>query len=72
MIEVSKKYTPRTLRRIRQYYFTIKDEKWSTMSTKLSWSHYAELLSIKDENKLLYYLNIVIDQIINVRSLRKK
>ena len=31
-----------------------------------------ELLSIKDENKLLYYLNIAVNQNIDVRSLRNK
>lgn len=48
MAEVGKKYNSRPLRRIRQYYLTFKDEKWSTLSTKLSWSHYTELLSIND------------------------
>ena len=31
MIEVGTKYNERTLRRIRQFYETFKDEKWSTM-----------------------------------------
>ena len=56
--EVNKKYNSRTLRRIRQYYKTFSNEKWSTLSTKLGWSQYVELLPIKDENKLEYYLNI--------------
>ena len=56
VLEVGKKYNARTLRRIRQYYRMFKDEKWSPMATKLSWSHYSELLSIKDKNKLLYYI----------------
>ena len=70
--EFGKKYNERTLRRMRQYYRTFKDQKWSTMSTKLSWSHYTEFLSIKDENELMYYLNLCINQRIDVRSLRKK
>ena len=28
-----------------------KDEKWSPLATKLSWSHYCELLSIKDDDE---------------------
>ena len=44
MAELGKKYNERTLRRIRQYYRIFKDEKWSPMATKLSWSHYSELL----------------------------
>ena len=35
-------------------------------------SHYTELLSINNENKLLYYLNISIEQNIDVRSLRER
>ena len=50
VVEVGKKYNERTLRRIRQYYRMFKGEKWSPLATKLSWSHYTELLSIKDEN----------------------
>ena len=46
--EFGKKYNERTLRRIRQYYRMFKDKKWSPVGTKLSWSHYSELLSIKE------------------------
>ena len=55
MLEVGKKYNERTLRRMRQFFVTFNNEKWSTLSTKLSWSHYSELLSIKEEHKLYYY-----------------
>lgn len=41
----------------------------STLSTQLTWSHYTELLPIKDRNKLLYYLNLCINNI-DIRSLR--
>ena len=56
--EVGKKFNERTLRRIRQYYRVFCNKKWSPLATKLSWSHYTELLSIKDERKLNYYINI--------------
>ncbi len=46
--EVGKKFNERTLRRIRQYYRVFCNKKWSPMATKLSWSHYTELLSIKN------------------------
>ena len=72
MIEVGKKYNKRTLFRMKQFYIMFSDEKVSTLSTQLSWSHYTELLSIKDENKLFYYLNIAIEQNIDVRSLRDR
>lgn len=57
MVEVGKKYNERTLRRIRQFYETFSKEKWSTTWTKLSWSHYREVLVLKDFNEIKYYLN---------------
>lgn len=39
-IEVGKKYSERTLRRMRQFYTIFNNTKWSTLSTKLSWSQY--------------------------------
>ena len=47
MIEVGKKYNERTLRRIRQFYDIFSKEKWYTTWTKLCWSHYREVLSLK-------------------------
>lgn len=70
--EFGKKYNERTLRRIRQYYRLFKDEKWSPVATKLSWSHYTELLSIKDENELIYYINTSIERNLSKRELREK
>ena len=57
MIDVGKKYNERTLRRIRQFYDVFSNEKWSITWTKLSWSHYREVLSLKDINEIRYYLN---------------
>ena len=70
--EVGKKFNERTLRRIRQYYRVFCNKKWSPMATKLSWSHYTELLSIKDERKLNYYINISIKNSLSKRQLREK
>ena len=72
VVEVGKKYNERTLRRIRQYYRMFKGEKWSPLATKLSWSHYTELLSIKDENELIYYINIAFEKHLSKRELREK
>ena len=72
VIEFGKKYNERTLRRIRQYYRLFRDEKWSPVATKLSWSHYSELLSIKDENELIYYINIAVERNLSKRELREK
>jgi len=58
MVEVGKKYNTRTLRRIRQFYRMFSNEKWSPSATKLTWSHYVELLPIKDINEIKYYIDI--------------
>ena len=72
VLECGKKYNERTLRRIRQFYLIFKYEKWSTMSTKICWSHFTELLSIKDNNKIKYYIRIVEEKNLGVRELREK
>ena len=72
VLEVGKKYNERTLRRIRQFYVLFKDEKWSTLSTKLSWSHYVELLTINNVNEVNYYINMIELQNLSIRELRSK
>ncbi len=57
IIEVGKKYNERTLRRIRQFYEIFSNEKWSTLWTKLTWSHYREVLPLKDIDEIKYYLS---------------
>ena len=44
----------------------------STLSTQLTWSHYCELLPIKDINIINYYIDITIKQNLSVRELRNK
>ena len=46
--ELGKKYSERTLRRMRQFYVIFSKENWSPMETNLSWSHYSELISLID------------------------
>ena len=71
-IELGIKYTSRTLFRIKQFYELFLNEKVSTLSTQLTWSHYCELLSIKDINIINYYIDITIKQNLSVRELRNK
>ena len=72
VVEFGKKYNERTLRRIRQFYRMFKNDKWSPLATKLSWSHYSELLSIKEENELIYYINITLERNLSKRELRER
>ena len=62
-------YSQRNLRNMRQFYKVTK--KWQTMSAKLSWSHYCEILWF-DNNKFQYYVNIVEQNNLSIRQLRER
>ena len=70
--DLNKKYSTRTLRRFRQFYVMFDILKWSTLSTKLSWSHYSELLKLVNEDTINYYIKITEGQNLSVRELRTK
>lgn len=72
MIEVSKKYNRSTLFRMRQFYNIFRDEKVAPLAQQLSWSHYIELLPLKNYDVILYYLNICISQNLSRNDLRKR
>ena len=58
MIEVGKKYNERNLRYMRQFYEIFSDEKLNPLGSKLSWSHYRELITIKNVDEIIYYIYI--------------
>ena len=70
--EVGKKYNRRTLFRMRQFYQIFKNEKVSTVSTQLSWSHYVEVLPLSDINEIKYYISICEALNLSIRNLREK
>ena len=70
--EVGKKYSTRLLYKMIKYYKFMKKEKVPTLSAKLSWSHFDEILSIDDINKINYYIKICEEQNLSVRKLREK
>ena len=70
--ELNKNYNERTLRRMRQFYITSRRINWSPLATKLTWSHITELLSLKDINKINYYINQCITHNLSKRQLREK
>ena len=72
VIEVGKKYNKRTLFRMRQFYKVFNDKKVSAMLTQLSWSHYLELIVLKDINEINYYIGISIKNNYNYRQLHNK
>ena len=68
--ELGKGYSKRNLWLMLKFYIFV--EKMQTLSTQLSWSHYVELLSHDDLNKIRYYIKIVEEQNLSIRQLRKK
>ena len=55
-IEIGKKYNERTLYKMRKFYEIFSDEKLPPVGAKLSWSHYKELLSLKNTDEIKYYI----------------
>ena len=72
MNEVGKKYNKSTLFRMKQFYTVFSNEKVAPLAQQLSWSHYVELLSLKNENKILYYINQCIELNLSRNELRKR
>ena len=72
MIEVVKKYNRRTLFRMKQFYNVFSNEKVSTMLTQLTQSHYLLLLSIRDYNEIIYYINLAKKNNLTQRQLQEK
>ena len=68
--DLKKNYSIRLLYRMLKYYNFVTSEKMPTLSAKISWSHYDEVLKYDDINKNNYYLSIVEDQNLSVRKLR--
>ena len=72
IIDVDKRYSYRTLFRIRQFYKLFNNEKVSALPTQLSWSHYTELLVLNNIDAINYYINISIEQNLSYRQLRER
>ncbi len=72
VVEVNKKYNRRTLFRMKQFYKIFSNKKVSQVATQLSWSHYVELLPLKDLNEIKYYIKICKEQSIGRDLLREK
>ena len=72
VIEVGKKYNERTLYRMRQFYLIFNNEKLTTMLSKLTWSHYLQLLLLENINEIVYYVKICQEQNLSVRDLERK
>lgn len=68
--EFGKGFSRSNLQNMRAFYLAY--EKCQTVSGKLSWSHYCELLSITDENKRSFYEKESINSGWSVRALKRQ
>ncbi len=62
-------YSQRNLRNMRQFYKA--SQKWQTLSAKLSWSHYCEIIWF-DDNKFQYYVKTIELNNLSIRQLRER
>ena len=68
--EFGKGFSSRNLRTMRKFYLTY--PIWKTVSAKLSWSHYLELIKIDEDAKRNFYLNECINSRWSVRELQRQ
>lgn len=68
--EFGKGFSARNLRTMRKFYIVY--PIWKTVSSKLSWSHYLELIKIEEECKRNFYLNECINSMWSVRELQRQ
>ena len=65
-----KGYDATNLRKFRQFYLLF--PKCAALRRTLSWTHYKRLISIKDENKRNFYINLCIKNHLSERDLGKE
>ncbi len=68
--EVDKKYNVTNLKRMRQFYWMI--EKGARMGHQLTWSHYKELIPLKDIKIINYYITLCENNLITRDGLKEK
>ena len=68
--ELGKKYDTTTLKRMRQFYLLI--QKGAPVAHQLTWSHYQELLRLKNINEVNYYIDECIKYNLSKRQLREQ
>ena len=68
--DLGKKYSITSLKYMRMFYLLV--EKSQPPADQLTWSHYCELLPLKDINEINYYIKITSEQCLSKRKLREK
>ena len=68
--DLGKKYSITSLKYMRMFYLLV--EKSQPPADQLTWSHYCELLSLKNINEINYYIKITSEQCLSKRKLRER
>lgn len=71
-IELGKGYNWHNLYNMSEYYQLLKENPRLKEITKLTWSHYLELLPLKNIEKINYYIDVTIKQKLPYRKLKEK
>ena len=72
IVDLSTNYSVRTLYKMVKFYKYLNNKKVPTVSAKLSWSHYDELLKLDNDNEIDYYIKISEEHNLSIRQLRMK
>ena len=72
IVEVGKKYNEITLYGMRKFFEVFSNEKLNPLGSKLSWSHYRELLTIKNIDAIMYYIDICEKNSLTRRQLQER
>ena len=67
--ELGKGYSVRSLKYVRNFYYL---QKGQPVAAELTWSHYIELLPLKNINEINYYINLCIKLKLSRNDLRKR
>ena len=71
--DMNQKYSTRTLYNMRLYYEKICcNEKLQPVVAILTWSHYCELLKLKSDEEIIYYINLSKNKNLSKRELIQK
>lgn len=68
--ELGKGYKERNLKSMRSFYLFI--EKGHALNAELSWTHYKELMKLKETNEINYYIYLTIKQKLSYRNLQER
>lgn len=67
-----KKYSYRNLMNMRKFYLVFRDKKVNALRSQLTWSHYRELITIKNSDEIRYYINLAVSYNLGYRELASR